>query len=232
MQNLFVWIVLLPILAFYAAFIIFMFIRVYDPLLYYEALFSLHIAIGRKRTEKFFKSQSNAARKLYAECEKMKIKVGFGIIGGKYCGIAFPMKKRNYIFLDVSYLSRNTNGLLEISLAHEIGHYLIHREPPIEFCEQKNITCELLREKMAWEASFGLLKKLDIAVDEDAFWKRARAAFATHIRDFTLKNCDAVPKLNCSRVFEFFPSPLFKEASDEEIKKYLLEIPETNIIAE
>lgn len=231
MQDLFVWIVLLPIIAIYAAFIAAMFIRVYAPLLFSDILLSLHIAASRRKTEKFFKNRaSNAAKKLYAECEKNGIKIGFGIVGAKYAGIAFWTKRKWYIFLDNSYLSQDTNGLLEISLAHEISHCLIIREPPAEFCAQKKIICELLREKWAWEAALELFKKLGITIDEKEFWNRARAAFATHIYGFMPKSCDAILKLNCPRMMEFFPSPLFRETSEEEIKKYLLEIPEKNII--
>lgn len=235
MENLFVWIILLPIIAIYAALIAAYSVKISAPELYADILFSLHIAVRRKKTENFFKNQSKAAQKLYAYRERIGAKVAIAKIGARYGGCVFFIKNKKtaYIFLDDSYLLQNTNGLLETTIAHELGHCLARYEPPIEFCEQKNIICELLREKMAWEAALALFKKLNIVVDEDAFWKRARATFATYIYDFTLKNCDAIPKLNCLRAFEFFPSPLFplfKEISDEEIKKYLLEIPEENII--
>lgn len=230
MENLFVWIVLLPIVAIYGMAIILHFIIAYDPELYLNILFSLRAAYCLEKTEKFFKNQSKAARKLYDCGKQIGAKISITRVNGRYSGVVFFIKRKTYIFFDNSYLYADTNGLLEISLAHELGHCLTRSEPPIEFCGQKKMNCELIREKLAWDAAFALFKELKITIDEEAFWNRARAAFATYVRTFIPKECDAIPKLECSRAFEFFPSPLFKETSDEEIKKYLFEIPETDII--
>lgn len=140
--------------------------------------------------------------------------------GFKIKALDIPYNKKpnvpNYFTFSWHYqidLSRKiiayNNGLRIVIFAHEIGHCLINsQQNKIINCPLKKCRCQLLKEIIAWENAFFLLKNLNFKFDENEFWKISAAQTATYfIKDFKYlltnnHNCPNYLIIGCTKTMQ------------------------------
>lgn len=202
----------------------------------------------RKKAEikKFFNEYSPAAKKLYEECARNNIAVGFvkNHSGAAVSGPAPVIALNNFFLKEISKAS----GLLELIFVHELGHILADNEKPwTEFwCAKpgKLTFCRLSDEIAAWEKAFLILKEMHIKIDDDVFWREAALRLGTHLNYFQ-HVCDKIKTPRCPKITAFLFTEImtkfrnFKQEDLAEIEKIMFSvrnneivIPEKNFIIE
>ncbi len=195
--------------------------------------------------EKFFNEYSPAAKKLYAHCKRHNAAVGFVKTrkGKSIVGLIPVIALNEKIFKE----KIKTNGMLEMIIAHELGHVIVSNETPYAdfLCAKpKKLTfCQIADEIAAWEKAFLILNELNIKIDEDLFWREAALLLGTHFKVF-MSICDKIKTPRCPKMIDFLSTKIitkfrnFNQDDYAEIEKIFfavngeLDIPKKNFIIE
>lgn len=181
---------------------------------------------------RLIKSDPNFSKLYKYAINKLRIKIRFDLFNKGAYILLSPLLP--IIKLGINQI-KIKKGLTTAILAHEIGHFINLNLDEYQniYCSNQKKPCSLLKEIMAWEIAFLLLKKLKLEFNEEEFWKTSAIYTSTYLfysYKCFLKNND------CPKFILIGFSKVMKEIINHKdtianllIKKNFNYIPENNI---